>query len=448
MNTCQGRHSSRSTRPLLTIDFHRVEVSARTRSRDRTVECRDTCVPRCAPRRADQPYERNAALAWIRKSLALLVGLMLLYACFVTARAQDTTQTAPVSVLALPTGQSLLMRYHSPKRVAAGDGTIIDVRVFEDTQEILILGKKDGVTDLRIWGRDGSHIAYLVRVLGTPQELPVPEPLAAKPTILIKAKLIEVKKSALRDVGIDWADVAAGPVFGTLDEFVTNPYFRVVPDGVESVQGLPLELGSPNHYFALTTVVDSVVNLLMNNGDARLLAEPTLTCISGGQADFLVGGEVPIPVQNENGAINVIFKQFGIILRVEPQANDVGLIRTKVGVEVSSVDKGIQVLGIPGFATRKTNTEMNVQSGEAMVVAGLFNSEDAKTVVKVPGLGQIPILGELFKSRQFRRGESELVVLVMPQVIRADSQEVQTAVKQYGELKLKSDDDLKLKLKD
>jgi len=356
--------------------------------------------------------------------------------------------TSPVGVLTLPIGQSLLMRYPNPKRVAAGDGGVIDVRVFDDTQEILVLGKSEGTTDLRIWGRDGSHIAYLVKVLGIPDPIFLPEPLEAKPTILIKAKLIEVKKSALRDIGIDWADVAAGPIFGTLDEFVTNEHFRLIPESADGLPGLPLDLGTNNHYLALTTVVDSVINMLVNNGDARMLAEPTLTCISGGLADFLVGGEVPIPVQNQDGALNVLFKQFGIILKIEPQANAAGLIRTKVGVEVSSVDKGIQVLGIPGFATRKTNTEMNVQSGETMVVAGLFSSEDAKTVVKVPGLGQIPVLGELFKSRQFRRGESELVVLVTPQIILPNGELVQAGVRRFDELKEQSDEALRPKLDD
>ncbi len=356
----------------------------------------------------------------------------------------------PVSVLSLPEGQSLLMRYPEAKRVAAGDGTIIDVKVFEDTREIMVLGKREGVTDLRIWNRDGASIAYLVRVLGLgdPPADAATQSLEPESTILIKAKLIEVKKTALRDIGVDWADIAAGPIFGTLDEFVTNEHFRLIPDSVEGLSGLPLDLGTNNHYFAMTTVVDSVINLLVNNGDARLLAEPTLTCINGGQADFLVGGEVPIPVQNQDGALNVIFKQFGIILNIEPRANPAGLIRTKVGVEVSSVDKAISVLGIPGFASRKTNTEMNVQSGETMIVAGLFSSEDAKTVVKVPGLGSIPILGELFKSRQFRRGESELVVLVTPRIIGPDDGASAAGERRYEDLKRESQERLELKLND
>ena len=363
--------------------------------------------------------------------------------------ASAALQTSPVSVLTLPVGQSLLMRYPDAKRVSAGDGAVIDVKVFDDTHEILVLGKREGLTDLRLWARDGSSTAYLVKVLGIPTTDPQPTPtLQARATILIKAKLIEVRKSALRDIGIDWADVAAGPVFASLDEFVTNKHFRVIPDSVPGLSGLPLQLASSNHYLAFNTVIDSVINLLVNDGDARLLAEPTLTCIDGGQADFLVGGEVPIPVQNQDGALNVIFKQFGIILKVEPLANDAGLIRTKVNVEVSSVDKSISVLGIPGFATRKTNTEMNVQSGKPMVIAGLFSSEDAKNVVKVPGLGQLPVLGELFKSRQFRRGQTELVVLVTPWLIDADSADVKAQVEQYDVLKKKSDETLKPKLKD
>lgn len=329
----------------------------------------------------------------------------------------EALQQAPVSVLSVPVGQSLLIRSPGAKRVAAGDGATIDIKVLDDTQEILVLGRKAGTTDLRIWSRDGSSVTYLVQVLGIVDPIAAPAPtLQVESTILIKAKLIEVRKSALRDIGVDWADVAAGPVLST-------------DDGVN-----------------MTSSLDSVIHLLMSRGDARLLAEPTLTCISGGQADFVVGGEVPIPVQNQDGALNVVFKQFGILLNVEPRANDAGLIRTKVGVEVSSVDKANSVLGIPGFATRKTNTEMNVHSGEAMVVAGLFSADDAKTVAKVPGLGALPVIGELFKSRQFRRGETELVVLVTPEIIGTDV--INEGVQRFDRLERDSEEALKPRLKD
>ncbi|MBL8265743.1 type II and III secretion system protein family protein, partial [Steroidobacter sp.] len=328
-------------------------------------------------------------------SILVHAGAWLVTALMLNTSLPEALSQAPVAVLSVPQGQSLVIRTPGVKRVSAGDGATIDIKVLDDTQEILVLGRKAGTTDLRIWSRDGSSVAYLVQVLGVVDPLAAPPAsLQAESTILIKARLIEVRKSALRDIGIDWADVAAGPVFSSAD-------------GVD-----------------LATTLDSMIHLLMNRGDARLLAEPTLTCINGGQADFVVGGEVPIPVQNQDGALNVVFKQFGILLNVAPRANDAGLIRTKVGVEVSSVDKANAVMGIPGFATRKTNTEMNVQSGEPMVVAGLFSADDAKTVTKLPALGSLPILGELFKSRQFRRGETELVVLVTPQIIDASSNAV------------------------
>lgn len=351
-------------------------------------------------------------------SVIIHVGAWLV-ATLMLGNATATLGQAPVSVLSVPEGQSLLIRSPGVKRVSAGDGSIIDIKVLDDTQEILVLGRNAGTTDLRIWSRDGSSVAYLVQVLGIVDPIVAPaRTLQHESTILIKARLIEVRKSALRDIGIDWADVAAGPFFST-------------SDGVD-----------------LSTTVDSVINLLMDRGDARLLAEPTLTCINGGQADFVVGGEVPIPVQNQDGALNVMFKQFGILLNVEPQANDAGLIRTKVGVEVSSIDKANAVLGIPGFVTRKTNTEMNVQSGEPMVVAGLFSADDAKTVAKLPGLGSLPVLGELFKSRQFRRGETELVVLVTPQIIAADSPFIAEGVRRFDRLERESDAALKPRWKD
>lgn len=333
----------------------------------------------------------------------------------------DPQADMPASVLTLLTGQSLLMRYADVKRVSATDAAIIDVKVFDDTQEILVLGKKEGITDLRVWSRSGTAAAYLIKVMSVADPAPSPS-LQARPTLLIKAKLIEVKKSSLRDIGMDWSDFAAGPAA----EISSSSADRL----------------------SLAITLDSTVRLLMSRGDARVLAEPTLTCIDGGQADFLVGGEVPIPVQNQDGALNVAFKQFGIILNVEPRTNAAGLIRTKLNVEVSSLDTAIQVLGIPGFATRKTRTEMNVQSGETMIVAGLFSAEDAKTVAKLPLLSQVPVLGELFKSRQFRRGESELVVLVTPQLIGADAQPVQEGVAHYDELRGRSDAALKFNVKD
>ena len=173
-----------------------------------------------------------------------------------------------------------------------------------------------------------------------------------------------------------------------------------------------------------------------------------MTCVSGGTADFLAGGEVPIPVRDQFGTPNVQFKEFGIILRFSPLVDADRFIRTDVEIEVSAVDDSISVLDIPGFLTRKTNTRMNVAEGETMVIAGLVSRDDAKNVSKLPGLGQIPVIGELFKSRQFRKQQSELVVLVTPYIVEPGGTRNREYQERFNELSSAADEKLRPHLRD
>lgn len=402
------------------------------------------------------------------------------------------TSPPPEDILTVTQGQSLLVEYDDVTRVAVGNGDLVDVRVFKDKSEILLIALQPGVTDLRLWSSQGEPSRYLLEVHGpdhggsiTSDELAelfdgiagvevvarggntivkgraeseadydyinqaisrypnVVSHLRApafdrEPTIMLQARLLEVRTTALKDLGVQWSQFAQGPVFGYLRDFTTNGLYRLTnaPDGGE----LPFRVGGGGQSFAgLSTSLDSTINLLLENGDARILAEPTMTCISGGSADFLAGGEVPIPVRDEFGSPSVEFKEFGIILKFAPLVDTDRFIRTDVQVEVSAVDPSIAVLDIPGFLTRKTKTRMNTQDGQTMVIAGLVSQEDAKNVSKVPVLGQIPVLGELFKSRQFRNQKSELVVLVTPRIIDGAGPENQGYQERFDELNSKAE---------
>ena len=269
-----------------------------------------------------------------------------------------------------------------------------------------------------------------------------------KPTILMNAKLLEIRRSALKELGVSWQNAINGPAVGYLSDFITNPFFgNSIPEGLQGTAALPVDAGTQS-FAGISTGLSSTINLLLQDGKARVLAEPTLACVSGGNADFLVGGEVPIPIRDESGNASVEFKEFGIILNFAPTADQAGYIRTDVGVEVSSIDPSIQVLGIPGFATRKTNTKMNVAQGDTMVIAGLVSHQDAKNVEKVPLLGQLPILGELFKSRQFQNQETELVVLITPSLIDASSTENRSQVRRFEELARTTASEVRFKLLD
>jgi pilus assembly protein CpaC len=411
-----------------------------------------------------------------RSNLQQLARAVCICLTLLSAEVLALTSPPPDEILTVSEGQSLLLGYTGVTRVAVGDGELLEVRVFKESNEILLIARKPGVTDLRLWTQGDEPARYLVQVHGeieyvseleiqklldgvegidvstvgktviiqgratTESDLTridaitdryptvysyVEEPVfERKPTILMQAHLLEVRRTALKDIGISWSNFINGPTFGLLSDFTTNPFFRLTAAPAGAAATLPLDAGT-QAFSGISTSLSSTINLLVENDDARVLAEPTLACISGGQADFLVGGELPIPVRGDFGTVAVEFKEFGIILKFAPLADADRFIRTELNVEVSSVDRSIEVLGIPGFVTRKTNTQMNVAEGQTMVIAGLVNSEDAKNVEKVPLLGDIPILGELFKSRQFLNQQTELVILMTPQIIDAESKQNQ-----------------------
>ncbi len=160
------------------------------------------------------------------------------------------------------------------------------------------------------------------------------------------------------------------------------------------------------------------LNLLFQSGKARLLAKPKLVCGSGEKARFMVGGEVPIVVQTAN-TFAVEYKPFGIILNIEPVADSRGNITAKLKAEVSEPDWSHAVSGFPAFVTRKVETKVTMKEGSTLILSGLYTHKMAKAINKIPLLGHIPILGELFRSRQYQREKTNLVIFVTTRTITA-----------------------------
>ena len=179
--------------------------------------------------------------------------------------------------------------------------------------------------------------------------------------------------------------------------------------------------------------VATFISGLLTNGKARVLAEPSITTISGERGTFLAGGEFPIPTSSVNGQINVTFKEFGIRLNVVPTVTDRGTIHMQVSPEVSSLDPSAGIIlnsiSIPGLRSRKSTAVVEMKEGCSFVLSGLYNEDMTKTIGKTPLLGQIPILGELFKSRSYQRNETELVIVIYPEIIRDMNDDVLQATK-------------------
>ena len=177
---------------------------------------------------------------------------------------------------------------------------------------------------------------------------------------------------------------------------------------------------------------DFTIGFQGNDGYGRLLAQPKLVCASGEKAEFLAGGEVPIPLITSNN-FNVEYKQYGIILKLRPTADRNGNIQTEIEAEASEVDQSVAVSfggssTIPGFRTRKVKTNVTVRHGETIVLSGVFSHDEQKAVSKLPGLGHIPIIGELFKSRAFDSSKRELVIFVTPRIVNPESDKIRTII--------------------
>jgi pilus assembly protein CpaC len=187
------------------------------------------------------------------------------------------------------------------------------------------------------------------------------------------------------------------------------------------------------------------IKMVQNNKNAHFIARPKLLCRSGEKAEFLAGGEIPIKTVAENLS-SVEYKPFGIILNIEPVVDNYGNIATSIEVENSTISEFLD--GEPAFQSSRVRTNINVKSGEVIVLSGLVNREHAKAVDKIPLLGSIPILGELFKSRSFKSNKSELVIFVTPVVMSPDNEENERLIRKTHQTNETIEEQFSFKLMD
>ncbi|GHB11822.1 type II and III secretion system protein family protein [Salinicola rhizosphaerae] len=170
--------------------------------------------------------------------------------------------------------------------------------------------------------------------------------------------------------------------------------------------------------------VDGLLQALQQNNLLQILAEPNITTVSGQTASFLAGGEIPIPVPVNNDLVGIQYKQYGVSLLSTPTLLPNGRISMEVRPEVSSIaSDNVQIAGydVPSLQVRRADTVIEVGSGQTFAIAGLFQRQASNEIERVPVLGDIPILGQLFRSRRFQRNETELVILITPYLVAPSS---------------------------
>jgi pilus assembly protein CpaC len=242
--------------------------------------------------------------------------------------------------------------------------------------------------------------------------------------VLLRVRFAEVSRSALQQLGASFvANGFKNDWFGrtTTQQFAAPDFDSSKDGGLTFSDFLNVFLFNTKHG------VGAVVKALQNKGLFQSLAEPNLIASNGKEASFLAGGEYPYPVaQGGSGnAVTIVFKEFGVRLSFTPTVLGGDLINLKVKPEVSSLDfaNGVSVSGfrVPALSTRRTETEVELQDGQTFAIAGLMNNTVSSTMSKIPGIGDIPVLGYLFRSRAYQKQQTELVVMITPQIVRRGS---------------------------
>jgi pilus assembly protein CpaC len=233
--------------------------------------------------------------------------------------------------------------------------------------------------------------------------------VAGSPQVNLRVRVSEVSRAVSRELGSNWSALLS-------DGAITAGKLASTSSGVGSILG-SLGPGSAD--------VSKFFDALATEGLATILAEPNLTATSGSSAKFLAGGEIPIPIPQALGTTSVEYKQFGVGLAFTPTVLSSGHINVKVSAEVSALDgaNAVQLNGgeLPALTTRRAETTLDLASGQSFAIAGLIQNDNSNNVRKLPWLGDIPVLGALFRSSHFQRNESELVIVVTAYVVRPSS---------------------------
>lgn len=384
------------------------------------------------------------------------------------------------TVVDLLVGRSTILNVPAPiSRVSLTVPDIADAMV-TTPQQLLIHGKAPGVISLFVWDRAGGITTYEVNVrrdlsqlIDQMKQLFPGEPISvtgsgkdvvisgtvsskyvidkatdvasgyvekkenvvnllkqqegvASNQVLLRVRFAEVSRSALQELGgsliLDQFKNDLWDARSTTQQFAAPVFDSSKPGRLDFSDFLNLFV------FNSKQGVGAVVRALSSKGLFQSLAEPNLIALNGKEASFLAGGEYPYPVVQPNGqnnAITILFKEFGVRLTFTPTVLGNDLIDLKLRPEVSTLDFTNAIIldgfRVPALSTRRTETEVELADGQTFAIAGLLNNTLNNTMQKIPGIGDIPVLGYLFKSRAYQKDQSELVVMITPTILRRGS---------------------------
>lgn len=387
----------------------------------------------------------------------------------------SSAETSTVKRLNLLVGKSVVLKsQETVKRISIADPAIADF-VLISPNEIYITAKAAGLTNLTLWKKNGGYKVFdldvgfdisqlkqqLVEVLPEEKDLRVtatndsitlsgrisnaaslsqaltlarsyaPEgrvnnlvEVRGVHQVMLEVRVAEMQRSLARRIGVNFNYLTQS---GNLGYSFLSGLTGLDEDGILQFSD------SVNALFRFNsngTTWTGFIDALKSDGLVKVLAEPTLIALSGNEASFLAGGEFPIPVPSGDGDITIDYREFGVRLKFTPTVLSDSKINIRVAPEVSELDftTAVQFEGYvtPGLTTRKTETVIELADGQSFAIAGLLRDTSRDTMDKFPVLGDIPVLGALFRSRSFQRNETELVIIATPHLVKPLDMQQQT----------------------
>lgn len=349
--------------------------------------------------------------------------------------------------------------------IAVGNPEIADITVASN-REVLIVAKSQGSTSLQVKFKSGNRKTYLIVVTDSDRAvaesiesmLNYPNVTVSKvgenivldgivedqiekkraesiakmfgktvtnliemenpKQVRIEAKIVEIDSDKVDKIGLQYFNAADV----TLDK---DSGFTSVTPGTTGNYLMGQSLGKGAYgWFGDYAGINANLMLLITQGYAKVLSQPNVVTMSGEKANILIGGEIPIPISNSEGQLTVEWHEYGIKLDIEPNVGVDDQITGKINAEVSSLDSNAAVainmnsqLSIPALRSRKAETVITLKSGNTMAIGGLITSDESKQIVKVPLLGDLPILGQFFRSTSKNKERKEIIILVTPTLV-------------------------------
>jgi pilus assembly protein CpaC len=374
--------------------------------------------------------------------------------------------------LRLTVGKSIVIDYPSDVRqISTSNPEIVDASPVT-TREILVHGRGLGAGTLIVWNKSGDRTFYTITVEanldslrrliketfpnedirvqssrdaislnGTISSPVIGERAAALSTsfgktivnnlqvtappvdkqILLRVKFAELDRTKASQFGVNILSTGATNTIGR----ITTGQFNSGSVDVSGTGGKSLSISDALNIFAFRPDLNlgAFIKALQSEAILQILAEPNLVTTNGKEASFLVGGEFPVPILqggSNAAAVTVQFREFGIRLLFTPVVTANKTIKMHLRQEVSTIDLGNAVslngFTIPALSTRRAETDIELAEGQSFIVAGLLDNRDTESYSKLPGLGNLPILGELFKTRDIKKNSTELVMIVSPEI--------------------------------